>query len=1222
VRVSLRICGALCAAAVAASAVIAASATAGPGLVAVQAAPAIPAGARAAGAVPGTIAFHGTVVIKPRDNAALQRFIAVVSDPRSPMFRHYLPAGRFGSHFGPLPATIAAVRRQLQDDGLRVSAVSSDGMLLRFTGTASTIERAFHTGLERYRLADGSVGSAATSAVVVPARIARSVTAVLGLNDLVRLQPAGMPDRRATAILHPQAKATRPRAGKTTFPHPAGSPKPCPAATAAASSFGGLTDDQIANSYGAFGLYGQADFGSGQHIALYELEPFLRSDIKTFDTCYFGAAQAATMLRRLHVIAVDGGQPTGTGSGEALLDVEDLEAIAPGASIDVYEAPSYGTDGTEYDPVDNYAAIVDADRDQVVSTSWGLCEQQIQAGQPGLQEAENQLFEQAAAQGQTVFAAAGDDGSDDCDGFSSTPVSGVNPLGVDDPGSQPYVLSAGGTSIEDAGQPPLERVWNDGGVGGAGGGGISQSWTMPAWQRNATVPGIPLPGSPDYAHADALEKSSGYAQGFCQSAIPGTSSTPCRVVPDVSAQADEYTGAITVYQAAFGGWGPTGGTSSATPISAALLALTSASSTCTLSPATRHGVGFAAPLLYAVASNPAEYRASFNDVTAGNNDVYGLENGLVFPARPGYDLASGLGSQRLTGPGGTAGLAFYLCGLATSTTRPVITGISPATGSIAGGQRVTITGRGFETGGRPDVATINVGNAQLTASRFTVHSPTSIAATMPPARDTRPPDAPAPQDGAGRANVIVVLTDRASSMPGQRSTFEYVDTRAGKSVPSVTGVIPVAGLGSAPTPVTILGSGFRGATRVTFGGVPATKVSILGPNRLKVTPPVHSSHTSCIRLPTGGVYAGENATNDICQVQVTVSDAHGASQGSRIRPPFEGPVNVDSLGVLVAPPGCRCETQEAPTEYDYLPAPRVTSVSTSAGPASLASEKGGTVITVRGAGLDPLTIDWASFGNPALESSMDTGYVFLTGTEMQIAAPASPRTVGTADVPLTVKTLAGQSGPLSVEYAGIPHVTGVVTPTNSARLAGVSGAPSTGRTPIRISGRGFAGQLLPPIQFADAESGGSLGAQFTFTAHGDTTIDTQTVQQNPGLVDVRVCTVTACSRTSSADRLWLYPPGDPTVNSVSPTAGPAAGGTEVTIAGQNLSCPLGAFFGSAPARSFSPVPTGLDCGSATALHAVTPSGASGRAVPVTVTTVESYFTGSGHGTSSASFKYK
>ena len=252
--------------------------------------------------------------------------------------------------------------------------------------------------------------------------------------------------------------------------------------------------------------------------------------------------------------------------------------------------------------------------------------------------------------------------------------------------------------------------------------------------------------------------------------MPGaTPTTPCRLVPDVSAQADEFTGAITVYQAAvrrldhhrrdllrdpdLGGHAGAG-----ERLADVRLATRPRAS----------GVGFVSPLLYAVASNPARYAASFNDITAGNNDIYGLDNGLVFPATTGYDLASGLGSPRLTGPGGTAGLAYYLC----SSARRRAGRSSPASARLpaatAGGERVTITGTGFESGGTPDVATIEVGAAQLPPADFTV-AQRDLDHGHPAAG---PHAAPAGRPGAaGRrrpADVIVTLTDGESSAPGRR----------------------------------------------------------------------------------------------------------------------------------------------------------------------------------------------------------------------------------------------------------------------------------------------------------------------------------------------------------------------------------------------------------------------------------------------------------------------
>jgi hypothetical protein len=273
-------------------------------------------------------------------------------------------------------------------------------------------------------------------------------------------------------------------------------------------------------------------------------------------------------------------------------------------------------------------------------------------------------------------------------------------------------------------------------------------------------------------------------------------------------------------------------------------------------------------------------------------------------------------------------------------------------------------------------------------------------------------------------------------------------------------------------------------------------------------------------------------------------------------------------------------------------------------------------------GLDPLTIDWADFGRPGLGSSMDTDYVFLTGTEMQIVAPAHTLTVDQTRIAFSIKSPSGQSAPAAITYAGLPKVTSVINTTNAKTLDRISGVPDTGGTPIRISGRGFAGQLIAPIKFTDSKSPYSLGTQYTFTVHGNTSLSTQTVAQNPALVDVRLCTVTGCSLDRPADLLYIYPPGNPRVTAVSPAAGPAAGGTKVTIRGDNLGCPLDVYFGRVKAKSFTSVQALLDCGSTTTLHATSPPRPAGTRVLVTARTIESYFTGTGRGTSKAHFTYK
>jgi hypothetical protein len=230
----------------------------------------------------------------------------------------------------------------------------------------------------------------------------------------------------------------------------------------------------------------------------------------------------------------------------------------------------------------------------VVTTSWGTCEPISSS----LTNQENVLFEAAAAQGQTILAASGDNGS----------ACNAKTLAVQDPASQPYVTGVGGTTINALGPPPSETAWS------GSGGGISGSWAMPSYQSNA---------------AKSLNVIGPDASGSPCGAVAGEY---CREVPDVSADADVNSG-YEVYLN--GNWSSSGGTSLAAPLWAAFIALTNASSTCKGT-----DVGFANPALYLAAVN---FPTAFNDVTQGNTDVSGTNGGL-YPAGTGYDMATGLGT--------------------------------------------------------------------------------------------------------------------------------------------------------------------------------------------------------------------------------------------------------------------------------------------------------------------------------------------------------------------------------------------------------------------------------------------------------------------------------------------------------------------------------------------------------------------------------------------------
>jgi hypothetical protein len=1213
----------------------------------VAAAPRIPRADVALGPVAPSTVEHAEIMLKPRDQARLDAFVANVTNKNSPQYHHYLSRGAYRAAFGPTAATVAAVTAQLRADGLKVSGLSPNGEVVSFSGTAATMESAFGTGLERYRLPDGSPGLATTGAVHLPSTIARSVAGVLGLDNLVQSE---------TNLMRPGTPpAGTPKAVSPAFPHPAGSPTPCKAASAVATASGGLTDDAILHAYGAFGLYGVQDFGAGQHIAVFEQQPFLPQDIEIFDQCYFGAAEAAQMAgtngdltgSRLSVVPVDGGllPPTpATFDIEPNLDIQDVSAAAPAANIDVYETPN-----TTYGSIDAYTQIVENDVDQVVTSSWFIgCEQTAELAAPGLQEEENIVFQQAAAQGQTVFEAAGDTGDDTCNVFRNVPQpSGQNLLSLGDPQSQPYIVSVGGTTIDDATQPPSEHVWNDGAAWGAGGGGISESWQMPSWQRQVAL--TPA-NAQDFTNAENLETSTASQSApfttptFCQGTL-GISGANCRETPDVSAQADEFTGAVTMYAMSVGpgdaGWLTIGGTSSSAPLWAGMLALVDASSWCTADLVNGvQDVGFASPILYGIAGNAKAYAASFNDVTAGNNDEYGLDNGLSFPARAGYDMASGLGSPQLTTPAGGNGLAYYMCQYGPILAPPVVTGISPTSGPAAGGETVTVTGSGFGTPSQPLVKSVQVGSGLATS--FTVNPDGTLSVVLPAALTTVPPGSPDPtQDGAGPAGIVVTAVDGESSAPSAGTVFDYVDTSAGPTnVPSVTGLSPYGGLDTNPAGaagvVTVFGSGFvPGETTVDFGGVAGTGVTVKAPYELTVVPPAFSaldtSSDEGDSCPVDEAAAGQplSPTDDICQVNVTVTVNDQTSQASDILPPYAGPLAFNSFLGPILPNGCGCEVYPQPSEFDYVPTPTITGVSTQPDdPTSLAGEYGGATantVTVTGTGMDLLTFNYLTLsldttpaGGPTADDELlpiqatGTSFTFLAPP---ILGPFNPPTVDSVPIPLGFANIGGSSAESTVTYAGVPFVTSVVDPATGLNM--VPDAPPCG-TPappggcgpdLTISGAGFE-DAVAPIVFEDVFTGFDLSTQYTYDVQSDNTITTKSLQQNPDLVDVLVCSNTACGLNPPADQLIVYPPGDPSLTSVTPASGPAHGGNTVTIKGSNLGCVVKVLFGSVPAVQATNEQAALHCGQTGQVLAMVPPGVAGRTVKVSIVTIESEATGS------------
>ena len=555
------------------------SSTAAQAAVRVGHVPVLPAGARRLGALPSSVPVQVTVTLQPRDPAALAAYAQAVSTPGSSVYHRYLAVSEFAQRFGSTQAQLDVVAGALRARGLQPGPVTPNRLAFSLTAPAARLASALSTGFARYRLADGRTAFANTSAPALPPSAAGLVQGLLGLSSLALRSPRG---RVHTSGASPRSSS---QASPST-----GGPSPCAAATVQGNLNGSYTANQIASAYRLSSLYGAGALGQGATVALYELEPYSSADISHFQSCYGTAASVSN-------VAVDGGAGTGYGRGEAALDVENVIGLAPQAAIRVYQGPN-----TNAGAYDTYAKIVTDNTAQVVSTSWGLCEALLGSS---VARSENTLFQEAAVQGQSVFAASGDSGADDCGSGSRT---------VDDPASQPYVTGVGGTSLQSIGPPPSEAAWDT--TGGAGGGGVSTFWGRPSYQSAAAVPQ--------------------------SSATCGSSGTVCREVPDVAASADPASGYVVYFH---NRWTTLGGTSGAAPVWAALTALANSSSSCAGTE-----VGFANPALYRAASSG--YANDFNDITSGNNSYNGVTG---FTAGTGYDMASGLGT-----PQGAA-LAAALC---------------------------------------------------------------------------------------------------------------------------------------------------------------------------------------------------------------------------------------------------------------------------------------------------------------------------------------------------------------------------------------------------------------------------------------------------------------------------------------------------------------------------------------------------------------------------------
>lgn len=676
----------------------------------------VPAGARLLGPLPASYPLHIIVGLAVLREALLDTFLQQRDRPGSPLYRRTLTPAQLADGFGIAAGDQDRLIAYLRSHGLRVTRTYANRLMLDVVGDAAHVAEAFGVGLVRYRDRRGRQYFVNTMVPRLPANLARLVQTVVGLRNDVRVWHAPLKGGQP-AGLGPRSAASSP----LTPLQVQGAYDVTPLYTNALPGTAGLTETVPVT-------------GAGQTVAVYELSPFDPADIASYDAFY-----GLTGTAPISTVAVQGGADDAfgyAGRAEAALDIELVHAIAPGARVVVYSGSASPTSNDLTVADDTYARAVQDNIAQVLTTSWGQCEQdQLQstdtingATSPDLPLLHN-LFAEAAAQGMTVVAASGDSGSNDCIESQYNP-------SVDYPASDPNVIGVGGTVLtaDALGHRLDETGWP------GGGGGVSSQFARPAWQV-----------------------------GF---GLPDPISQTMRLVPDVALDAG------TSYSIMLSGSLHAGaGTSAGPPVWAGLLALINQARMArallqqNILPGSCFvptGLGTILPDLYRLNGSTA-----FHDITSGSSNGYGTPG-------PGWDAVTGLGSpdafnltQQLLAMPDLAPSLVSCTPTATSTTGPA------ATDTATNTPLATATAMPSNTATATQAPSATPTTAAPTPSATSTIAPaaTGTATSTPPATPTAMPSQTA---------VVTRVPTATTAVPNPTSTPScYFDLSTGNGLPTI-----------------------------------------------------------------------------------------------------------------------------------------------------------------------------------------------------------------------------------------------------------------------------------------------------------------------------------------------------------------------------------------------------------------------------------------------------
>jgi subtilase family serine protease len=369
----------------------------------------------------------------------------------NPSFHHWLTPEQVGSNFGPSASDLAALLSYLRSEGFTVENTGKSGLYVDFSGTAAQVERAFHTSIHNVQMANGEVKYSAVADASVPEALSPLVVGFVSLSNIPSANP------NYTKLAAPAIPVSR-------------RPSPITPLDTESSTNYAVGPQDFYTIYNELPLLNAATpiNGSGVTIALLEESAINPADVTTFRTNY-GVTPAAPVS-----LVVDTGYGSNTCTapamlestgeeGEAILDIEWTGAVAPGANLLFMQCATQSVLGVFY----SAEAVIDNNLADVMSLSYG----QFEGYSTTEDTLANDLWEQAASQGQTVVVSAGDTGAAAEDGNDGNKYA-KHGITASSFSTTAWNVSAGGTDFQDTyngaeGSPNgIAAYWNSGNAAG------------------------------------------------------------------------------------------------------------------------------------------------------------------------------------------------------------------------------------------------------------------------------------------------------------------------------------------------------------------------------------------------------------------------------------------------------------------------------------------------------------------------------------------------------------------------------------------------------------------------------------------------------------------------------------------------------------------------------------------------------------------------------------